>query len=106
MVIRAAKKYDVAMVVVSHLTDLEDGKWITNRNIRGNKTQTQSSRMALMFQDSGIPASIKEKYDIYGEEVVLECSKASYGEKGIVVLRPELHRGRFEEVVANATGGN
>ena len=101
--VRAAKKYDVAMLTVSHLTDLEDGKWISKRNIKGSKSQSQSARMVLVYQDAGFPSGISEKFGLCGDEIILDAQKASYGAMSMVALEPELERGRFNEVVVENT---
>ncbi|MCF8131348.1 MAG: AAA family ATPase [Deltaproteobacteria bacterium] len=101
VLVRAAKKYDVSILVVMHLTKIDDGQWIGKGAIKGSGAQTQSARMALMYQDSGIPPSITSKYeDSLDGCAVLDCQKASYGTKDYVVLRPELERGTFKEITA------
>lgn len=104
--VRASKKYNVAILAISHLTDIEDGKWISKRNIRGTKTQSQSARMALMYQDAGFPDKITSRFkdECLDDCIVLECQKASYGDRGSVVLRPNMERGRFEEVIPGNAG--
>jgi hypothetical protein len=51
----------------------------------------------LVYQDCVLPA-LQSKYGLWDDDIVLDCQKASYGESGIVCLRPELHKGRFVEV--------
>jgi len=100
VLVRAAIKYDVAIITVSHLTDIEDDKWISKRNIRGSKRQSQSARMVLMYQDRVLP-KIESRFCMLDGDIVLECQKNSYGEGGIIPLRPEFFRGRFEEITEN-----
>jgi hypothetical protein len=98
----AAKRHDVAILVVMHLRDMEDDKWISKREIRGNKVLTQSSRMTLIYQDSGIPQEIMTKYGMTpGEGIVLDCQKASYGTRSVQPLMPELEQGAFIEMKEN-----
>ena len=95
--VRAAKEYNIALIPVSHLTDIEDDKWISKRNVRGTKIQSQSARMVLVFQDAGFP-SWASTYPIEDGDVVLDCQKSSYGDRGLIHLRMELEKGRFVEV--------
>jgi len=99
--VRASKKYDVSIINVSHINKIDEDQWISKTKITGSGNQSKSSRMVLAYQDAGIPAEITSKYGIYDDEVVLQAQKASYGSTGLVVLRPELERGRFVEVMAN-----
>ena len=97
--VRAAKKYDVAILVIMHLTKIDDDRWIPKGMIKGSGAQTQSARMALMFQDSGTPPVIKSRYAGNIDDcIVLDCQKASYGSRDYVVLRPEMERGSFVEI--------
>jgi replicative DNA helicase len=96
--VRAAKEYDVSIIPVMHLTKVEDGQWISKQSIKGSGTQTQSARMVLVYQDSGFPAGMDAKFGSMEDNIVLECQKASYGDSGCVVLRPEFHKGRFVEI--------
>ena len=97
-----ARKYGPAIVPISHLTDLEDDKWISKRNIRGSKKQSQSARQVMIYQDSGIPSSIKEKYafpyESERDNFVFQIAKASYGSKGEVALTKNLEHGKFDEI--------
>jgi hypothetical protein len=97
-----ARKYGPAIVPISHLTDLDDDAWISKRNIRGSKKQSQSARQVMIYQDSGIPSSIKEKYAFpYESEennFVFQIAKASYGSKGAVALTKNLEAGKFDEI--------
>jgi replicative DNA helicase len=97
--VRAAKKYNVAIITVMHLRDMEEKKWISKSEIRGNKTLTQSSRMTIIFQDSGIPSGMAAEHGlIEGEHIIVDVQKCSYGSKGWVALTPNLEQGRFDEV--------
>ena len=101
--VRAAKKYNVAIITVMHLRDLEDQKWISKREIRGNKTLTQSSRMTIIYQDSGIPSGMATEHGlIEGEHIVVDVQKCSYGSKGWVALEPALEIGTFKEITTEA----
>jgi replicative DNA helicase len=97
--VRAAKKYDVAILAVMHLRDVPNDQWIKKADIRGSKTLTQSSRMTLMYQDKGIQPALLTRYNIRGDdEIILDCQKCSYGNRTALALRPELHRGTFVEI--------
>jgi replicative DNA helicase len=95
-----ARKYGPAIIPVSHLTDLEDDKWISKRNIRGSKKQSQNARQVMIYQDAGIPSSIKAKFDFpYDvDAMVFQVAKSSYGERGYVPLVKDLENGRFIEI--------
>lgn len=97
--VEAAKLYDVSIITISHLTKLEDDHWISKQSIKGSGTQTQSARMVLVFQDSGFPGGMSEKYGDMYENIVLDCQKNNYGGSGIIVLKKDLEHGRFCEVV-------
>jgi KaiC/GvpD/RAD55 family RecA-like ATPase len=95
---RAAHKYDVAILSIHHLTKLEDESWISKRDIKGSGELTQSSRMTLVYQDT-VCAPVMDVYGTQAEDaIVLDCQKASYGDKGYVVLKPDLQRGSFSEL--------
>ena len=98
---RVADKTNVAIIGISHPHDVEDGKWLSRRNIKGSKTQNQSGRMNLVFQDCGWPESLRGKYGTILDEdgiCAFDAQKTSYGDPGIVVLKKELELGRFTEV--------
>lgn len=95
--VRAAKRYDVSIVPISHINKVEDDRWIKKTDITGAGNQFKSARMVLLYQDY-LPESLRAEYGAHGDEIVLEASKTSYGNKGIVVLKPELENGRFVEV--------
>lgn len=99
---RGAIKLNAGILCIEHPHDVEDNKWLSKRNIKGSKQRFQSARMALAYQDSGFPDSIKEKFGIYDEDdyVVLDCQACSYGTRSYVVLRPNLEQGRFDEVIS------
>ena len=102
----AAKKHDVTILLVMHLRDLEDGKWISKRDIRGNKQLTQSSRMTMIYQDSGFSDGMEEDYGlISGESAVLDICKCSYGDETYVPLTKDLERGRFVEILRDGHYG-
>lgn len=92
--VRAAKKYDVSILPVMHLTKIDEGEWIWKNNIRGSGNIINSSRMALLFQDAGSNGG-----KTIGEgEVALDAQKVSYGYEGCILLRKALEEGRFYEV--------
>ena len=95
---RVARRKDVAIITISHLTKIEDGTWINRFSIRGSGNQNTSGRMVMLLQDAGFPAGMTEKYGDMSENIILQVPKASYGHTGIVVLKPELEHGRFVEV--------
>jgi KaiC/GvpD/RAD55 family RecA-like ATPase len=95
--VRASKEYDLAIIPVSHLTDIEDDRWISKRMIRGTKTQSQSARMVMIYQDSGFPSWVVQRHLPKDGDIVLDVQKASYGNPGTVCLKPEFFRGRFVE---------
>jgi replicative DNA helicase len=103
---QAAVKYDVAILTIMHLVKMEENDWIYKDNIRGSAEQTQSSRMSLMYQDAGLSNFFGDSWNYEMDDcIALQCQKASYGEKAIVVLRPNLEQGRFDEVAqAGQTG--
>ncbi len=103
--VRAAKKHNVAIVVIQHLRDLEDDAWISKREIRGNKVLTQSARLVLMFQNAGFPSEMLSKYGLGDDDVVLEESKSSYGRKVALTLTMELEKARFVEKKELGNGG-
>lgn len=96
----AARALNVAIVPISHLTDIEEDKWIARRNIRGSKKQSQSARQVMIVQDAGFPGWVREKYPLIdeGKTIIFQVAKCSYGEKGLVALNVELERGRFVEI--------
>lgn len=98
---RAALKNEVGVLQIEHPHDIEDGIWLSRRNIRGSKQRSHSARMFLVYQDQGIPETILHRYGIGNGEgyIVLDCQAASYGERSYVVLKPELERGTFEQKV-------
>lgn len=98
---RGAKRNNAAYIDIEHTHDILDDQWLSKRNIKGAKQRSQSSRMFLVLQDAGFPQGLKDKYGIYDEDeyVVLDCQKASYGDKAVVVLKVELEKGRFVEVL-------
>lgn len=95
--VRASKKFDVTIIPISHLHDIDDDRWISKRNIRGSKRQSQDGRMVMLYQD-WIPDKMRADFGAYDNEVVLDIPKASYGDSGFVMLRPQMHVGKFEEV--------
>ena len=95
---RACKKFDVALMPVSHVNKVDEGNWLSKDNITGTGTQTKSARMVLVYQDAGIPETLKAKYEFNERGIVLQCSKSSYGGKAVVMLDPELEKGRFVEI--------
>jgi hypothetical protein len=97
VLVRAAKRYNVSIIPVSHINKIEDRKWISKRDITGAGNQFKSARMVLMYQDF-IPDKIRREYNAWDDEIVLDCTKASYGQRAITVLRPDLEHGRFIEV--------
>jgi replicative DNA helicase len=100
---KGAQRYDVGVLQIEHPHDVEDGKWLSRRNIRGSKQRSHSARMFLVYQDSGFPESIRSEYNIGDGKgfVALDCQACSYGERSMVILRPELERGRFLEITPN-----
>jgi len=97
--ILAAKKTNTALIPVMHLRDIEDEKWISKREIRGNKQLTQSSRMTMLYQDSGFPDSMANEYGLRAvNHAVLDICKCSYGYETIVPMVRDLERGRFIEI--------
>ena len=94
----AAKKYDVSIIPVSHINKIDEDEWISRYKTTGSNNQNKSARMFLVFQDSGLPSNITSKHQYMEGDVVLQVQKASYGSTGYVLLRPELHRGRYVEV--------
>lgn len=100
---RAAKRHDVGVLQIEHTHDVEDGKWLSKRNIRGSKQRAQSARMFLIYQDCGFPEQIANKYRIYDESrmMVLDCQACSYGDTAIVPLRTNLEVGMFNEITAD-----
>jgi replicative DNA helicase len=97
---RAAKKYDIAGLTISHINKIDEDRWISRRNITGSDNQNKSARMALILQDKGFPQKVIDKHGMLGldNELVLQCAKASYGEKGTIALRAVLEKGKFEEI--------
>lgn len=95
---RAAHKYDVAILSIHHLTKIEDENWISKRDIKGSGELTQSSRMTLVYQDTVCQPIIDEYQYNCNDCIVLDCQKASYGDKGYVLLKPDMTRGQFVEV--------
>jgi replicative DNA helicase len=92
------KRNDVAGLGIAHLRDIDEDKWLTKGDIRGIKTQSQSARMVLMYQD-WVPPKMQQPYGVDGVGMVmLDVTKCSYGEMGSIALKPELHRGRFSEI--------
>ncbi|MGI9569069.1 MAG: DnaB-like helicase C-terminal domain-containing protein, partial [Desulfobulbia bacterium] len=97
---RAAKKFDVSIITISHINKIEEDKWISRRNITGSDNQNKSARFVMILQDSGFPADMIQDYEMWGtdDEIILHCAAASYGEKAIQPLRTILEKGRFDEV--------
>ncbi len=95
---RAAKRSNVSIMTISHINKIEEDQWISRRNITGSDNQNKSARMTLVYQDAGFPSDIRSEYMLDDGDMVLQCQKASYGDKGMVVLRPELEKGRFTEI--------
>jgi hypothetical protein len=95
---RAAKRFDVSVLTISHINKIDEDKWISRRNITGSDNQNKSARMTLVYQDSGFPGDMRQKFMLDEGDMVLQCQKASYGDKGYVCLRPELEKGRFVEI--------
>ena len=95
---RAAGKYDVGVLQIEHTHDVLDYTWLSKRNIRGSKQRAQSARSFLIYQDCGFSEKLIARYGSMDECIVLDCPACSYGDPSLVVLRPELERGRFVEV--------
>jgi len=97
---KGALRHNVGILSIEHPHDVEDNKWLSKRNIKGSKQRFQSARMALVYQDSGLPECICTEYGLGDGEgyVVLDCQSASYGEKARVILQPDLENGRFNEI--------
>ena len=95
--VKVAKRYDVSMICIMHLTKLEDDHWISRMHIKGSGEQNQSARMVLVYQDAGFPAGLA----VPQGAIVLDCQKASVGDTGCIVLTPEMETGRFTEVENN-----
>jgi replicative DNA helicase len=97
---KGALRHNVGVLSIEHPHDVEDNTWLSKRNIKGSKQRFQSARMALCYQDSGIPDGMRAEYGLGDGEgyVVLDCQDASYGDKARVVLQPELTAGRFNEI--------
>lgn len=98
---KGAIRSQCAVLCIEHPHDVDDGVWLAKRNIRGSKQRSHSARMFLVFQDKGIPESIRTAYKLDSTEgiIALDCQEASYGERAVVLLRPELERGRFVEIM-------
>lgn len=104
VLVRASKKFNVAIIPISHLTKVEDGQWLSKQNITGSGNQTKSARMVLVYQDSGISAGFKQNYPFdteWGRCNVLQAQKASYGDEGAIVLYDEYETGQFIEIKKN-----
>jgi len=97
-----ALKHGVGVICIEHTHDVEDGKWLSKRNMRGSKQRSQSARMVLIYQDCGFPDGLATRYgEALDEIIALDCCACNYGTPSIVVLRPELEAGRFVECVPN-----
>jgi len=96
--VKTARDCNIATITVSHLHKLDESAWIYKQNIRGTGNQSTSGRMVLLLQDAGFPAGLTEQYGDMEGNIILQAAKASYGETGWIVLRPELEHGRFVEV--------
>lgn len=94
----AAKVYDVSIVTISHINKIDEDVWISRRNVTGSDNQNKSARFVLILQDKGFIEKVVSTYNISGNELVLQAAKTSYGNTGIVVLDPQLERGKFVEV--------
>jgi replicative DNA helicase len=97
VLVRAAKRYDVSIIPISHINKVDDDKWISKRDITGAGNQFKSARMVLLYQDH-LPSKIQTRYNAYEGEIVLDATKTSYGNRGIVCLRPDFENGGFVEV--------
>jgi replicative DNA helicase len=97
---KGALRHNVGILSIEHPHDVEDKMWLSKRNIKGSKQRFQSARMALVYQDSGLPECLRAEFGLGDGEgyVVLDCQAASYGEKARVILQPELTKGRFNEI--------
>ena len=97
--VRASKRHkDLAIVPVMHLRDVEDDKWLSKREIRGNKQLTQSARMTMLYQDSGFGGMFGEYgLDTDDGDMVLDVCKCSYGDTIAFPLTKVLEKGRFDE---------
>ena len=100
ILVRACKRHNLAIIPISHLNKIDDDKWIRKTDITGAGNQFKSARMVLLYQDH-IPQKMRDEYGAYGDEIILDATKSSYGGRGLVMLRPELERGRFVEVRKN-----
>ena len=99
VLVRACKRYEVAIIPISHINKIDDEKRISKSDITGAGNQFKSARMVLLYQDH-VSENLKAEYGVCGEDVILlDCTKCSYGNKGKIMLRPELERGRFVEVM-------
>lgn len=107
--IRTTKKYNVAMPIIMHLSDVEDGVWLTKRKIRGNKQISQSGRFVIMYQDSGFPTELASRYGLVeGDDVLIDVQKCSYGSECVIPLKKRFDKGGFDlikEGISNSNNG-
>lgn len=99
--VRASKKYDVAIIPISHLTKVDSDIWISKQNITGSGDQTKSARMVLVYQDSGFTSELKNRYHVetnWDRCNILQVQKASYGGEGYVILEDNYESSEFLEI--------
>ena len=97
-----ALKHNVAILDIEHVSKkAEKGKWIDRGDIRGSNQRLDSSRHFLIYQDSGFSDSLLTEYGLYSDKnyVALHCAANSRGSNAIAVLKPELEKGRFLEII-------
>lgn len=96
--VRCMKRNHVAGLGVFHMRDIDDDKWLTKGDIVGNKNQTKSARMVMLYQDY-VPARMSAPYGSGGlDGILLDVTKCSYGNKISIMLKPRLDIGMFEEI--------
>ena len=89
---KTAKATGCAIIVVSHVHDVDDGVLLSKRNVTGSKDQHKGARQVIIFQDSGDPAIEDENM------FMLSNTKSNFGFGGTVLLQRGENDPAYREV--------
>ena len=94
VLVQTAKELDIAIVPVSHLTDIQDDILIHRRNLRGAKSQFQNARQVLIYQNSGLESG---SYLLGDNSIALHMEKNNYGNEAMQYLDTDFDHCDFLE---------
>ena len=99
VLVQTAKELDIAIVPVSHLTDIPEDVKIQRRNMRGAKTQFHNARQVMIFQNAGLESG---QHFIGKNTVALHMEKNNYGRESMLFLETDFDHCDFTETPSSS----